>query len=717
MKLSRNKIIKIRKQEHQSVRKWKKQYKSSARRSTFRQSRRQNMMGVITKYSPKLHNVVNRTLKKYISPARLNELKAEYKRIRQQRRNQKYSQMMGGNTEKKLSPDDVKAIAEITAIVVANVLQRSKDKNNNEHTGNPSSPPNEPSAEISPKAAPAAVAAAAAGPEAAPAAGTEAEPVAAAAVEPESTKEEQPASGDAGDAGDAGDTSSTKSGSKKPLSLGPQINGDITIGTEAHECESDSNVYKLVQFLIEKGLPYYIQIEPKSGDNPLNKNDTNIFDLRRILYGRFTSDIKKIPEKKRKLYIEKKETVGVANGSILGDDQSGFFIYTGEKGQVLVNSTDTAISVRLLQEDPNATPIPSLTDSSRLYKIKGNGPDVKPASIDSMKMMTKLDQRNQIDTSEFRLQVAPMTQDELNKDAQKSSSENTDADTKVVVDESNTYVVNLKVGCKITSIQTLKKSLEKARLSLENEKDPSKKSALDVFKMINALLENSDFAKSDGYDDFKESVFGFSYVIHGSERKYGFTQLQTFFDEKKSDIPRHVIKEFFKLLNLLGHGPGGANGDCLRFNNASQSLYELSRIQAFEEDGKIITKKRDTLDSTSNVNGFVNQLSKIGDTKKNDVKEKGNNNGTDKPDGSNSDGAKSSANGNAESTVAASTPNSAETMNEKGGEGSTQEGTNEANTSTMDENQTTASNGNVSTTNVNVIADVVAAIITTLLKR
>jgi len=91
MKLSRNRIKKIRKQQHQSVRKWKKPYKSSRRRTTFRQSRRQNLMGV---YSPKLHNVMNRTLKKYISSAKLNEVKKLYKRMRRQRRKQKI--MKGG---------------------------------------------------------------------------------------------------------------------------------------------------------------------------------------------------------------------------------------------------------------------------------------------------------------------------------------------------------------------------------------------------------------------------------------------------------------------------------------------------------------------------------------------------------------------------------------------------------------------------------------------
>jgi hypothetical protein len=199
----------------------------------------------------------------------------------------------------------------------------------------------------------------------------------------------------------------------------------------------------------------------------------------------------------------------------------------------------------------------------------------------------------------------------LNKDAQNIAAGNDNPEVKVVVDESNTYVVNLDVGCKITSVQTLKKSLEKARASLENENDTSKMSALEVFKMLNALLQNPEFAKNAGYSDFKESVYNYSYKIRGSERKYGLAQLQTFFDDKKDTLPLTLNKEFLKLMNLLGHGPAGANGDCLRFDGTSQSVWELSRIQTFEEDGKIVTKKTDTLDSASNMGGFMKQFSKL----------------------------------------------------------------------------------------------------------
>jgi hypothetical protein len=205
-----------------------------------------------------------------------------------------------------------------------------------------------------------------------------------------------------------------------------------------------------------------------------------------------------------------------------------------------------------------------------------------------------------------------MTPEELNKDAENVAAGNDNPDVKVVIDESNTYVVNLDVGCNITSIQTLKKSLERARASLENEKDTSKQSAMDILKMLNALMQNPEFVKNAGYADFKDMIYGFSYKIRGSERKFGFAQMQTFFDDKKDIIPPSLSKEFLKLMKLLGHGPNGSNGECERFDGTSQSVWELSRIQTFEEDGKIVTKKTDTLDSASNVSGFAKQLSKLG---------------------------------------------------------------------------------------------------------
>ena len=135
---------------------------------------------------------------------------------------------------------------------------------------------------------------------------------------------------------------------------------------------------------------------------------------------------------------------------------------------------------------------------------------------------------------------------------------------------------------------------------------------MDIFKMLNELLENSEFAKNDGYDDFKEQVYDFSYKISGSERKYGITHMMTFFNDKKEGLPLSLTKEFFKLMNLLGHGPGGVNGDCLAFEGPHISVWETRRIESEEEDGKIVTKITDKLDSTSNVSGFAKQLSKLG---------------------------------------------------------------------------------------------------------
>lgn len=627
MKLSRNKIRKIRKQQHQSVRKWKKQHKSSARRTTFRQSRRQNMTGIITKYPSKLNSVINRTLKKYIPRSELAQIKENYRKMRRKNRKQKHYKMKGG------VGNDVKVAEEVGPPVDKLTLTNDAAKSN-ESNNNAGQQTNQIVGTIVTSAVLAAIKGAL---EVQAAQNTKQNPTNNAnANANDDVKQRQGNNGDNGNngnndnnaVGDERDTPSTTTDTvtaneqksaasgkpgknQQPFILGPEVKNDISIGIEVHECKTQNEVWKLVKFLIQKGLPYYIQLELKSGDKLLNKNDTNIFDLRRILYGKFTQDIKKILEDKRRLYIEAKEIVGIANGDTFGVEQSGQFIYTGEKGQVLTESTDTSIQVRILQEDKNTKPS-ILTDSSRLYKIKGKDNDVKPASIDTVAFLQKLDNKNKIDTTEFRLQIAPMTPEELNKDAQNIAVGNDNPEVKVVVDESNTYVINLDVGCKITSVQTLKKSLERARASLENEKDTSKMSAMEIFKMLNALLQNPEFAKNDGYADFKESIYGFSYKIRGTERKYGISQLQTFFDDKKDNLPSGLIKEFMKLSNLLGHGPAGANGDCLRFDGTSQSVYELSRIQTFEEDGKIVTKKTDTLNNPSNMGGFMKQFSKLG---------------------------------------------------------------------------------------------------------
>ena len=584
MKLSRNRIRKIHKQQQQSVRRWKKQHKASRRRSTFRQSRHRRSGSIITK-TPK---VVNRTLKKYVSDYEIREIKEKYRKLRRDKR--KRRRQVGGSdffSELLRSAATAAAVAAVEIVLQQpqpfSKEQLLKNESNNDVRGNANDPTNTNSQITS----------------------------------AESTSNSTVTSTTTSSNDNKNTSSSTKSNNavkNPPFRLGPEIEGDVSIGMEERECNDVAKVYELVSFLIQKGLPYYVQIHLKSGDKAINKNDTNIFDLRRILYGKFTQDIKNISENKQKLYLKANDVIGIANSELYGNSDPGLFIYTGEKGQILKDSNDTTIKVRLLQDDPNAAPIPPLSDSKRLYKITGKGPDAKPDSINTMTVLTKLDRDNKIDLSEFRLQIAPMTPEELKKDAQKvASGNNKDPEVKVVVDESNTYIVNLSVGCKVVSIQTLKKSLEKARLSLENENDSGKQSAYDILRKLTSLLQNPEFAKSDGYDDFKEKVFGFSYKISGSERLYGLTQMQTFFDDKKGSIPPRVTKEFFKLMNLLGHGPGGSNGDCLRFDGVMPSLFELSRIQTYEEDGKIVTKKTETLDNASNMGGFGKKLSKIGE--------------------------------------------------------------------------------------------------------
>ena len=589
MKLSRNRIRKIHKQQHQSVRRWKKQHKASARRSTFRQSRHRRSGSIITKNTPK---VVNRTLKKYVSDYEIREIKEKYRKLRRDKR--KRRRQVGGSD---FFSDLFRTAATVAATAAVEIVlqqpqpfskeQLLKNKSNNDVRGKSNDPTNTNSQTSSAE-----------------------------------SRSNSTVTSNTTSSNDNKNTSSSTKSNNPPFRLGPEIEGDVSIGMEERECNDVAKVYELVSFLIQKGLPYYVQIHLKSGDKAINKNDTNIFDLRRILYGKFTQNIKTIRENKQKLYLKANDVIGIANSELYGNSDPGLFIYTGEKGQILKDSNDTTIKVRLLQDDPNAAPIPPLSDSKRLYKITGKGQDAKPDSINTMAVLTKLDRDNKIDLSEFRLQIAPMTQEELKKDAQKvASGTNKDPEVKVVVDESNTYIVNLSVGCKVVSIQTLKKSLEKMRLSLENENDSSKQSAYDILRKLTSLLQNPEFAKSDGYDDFKEKVFGFSYKISGSERLYGFTQLQTFFDDKKGNIPPRVIKEFSKLMSLLGHGPGGSNGDCLRFDGVTPSIFELARIQTYEEDGKIVTKKTETLDNASNMGGFGKKLSKIGEMGSSESKE------------------------------------------------------------------------------------------------
>jgi hypothetical protein len=626
MKLSRNKIQKIRKQQHQSVRKWKKHHKS-ARRTTFRQSRRQNMAGVMTKYPSIVNNVVNRTLKKYIPLSELAKIKNNYKKMRRMRRKQKMYKMTGG----------VGVIDNVQELP-ANTANTAKTDN----TANPNIEYKNDTSSIVAAAVAAAIASAvsainankpqsnvANNPNTENVSGTQ--PTSAAAASNELKLGQNSVESETSNTVKEGETTSTKeqtannvttpnTGKKQSRILGPNVIGDITIRTDEHVCYSEKEAYRLIEFLITKGLPYYVQIDIDPVNKPtLSKNDTDIFDLRRILYGKFAKDITLVPESKRSLYFQENTVVGIANGDTLGNEYpDSIFIHTGEKGQIQKKSSDTEIKIKIIKKSSTDTPVDILYNSNRLYKLGGKD---KAASIDTIDLLRKLDRNNQINTSEFRLQVAPLTEDEFKKDSEIVAAGGNNPQGKTVTDESNTYVVNLKEGCKIRSIQTLRKSLERARLSLENEKDNSKTDALNIFKMLNELLENPDFTNSDGYADFKESVFGYSYKLRGSERLFGFAQLKTIFEDNKESLPSGIKTEFLKLLKLLGHGPNGPNGDCERFNNVSRSDYELRRIQTFEEDGKIVTKTTDTLDSALNISGFAKQISKMDNAKTSDNNE------------------------------------------------------------------------------------------------
>jgi len=608
MKLSRNRIQKIRKQQHQSVRKWKKHHKS-VRRSTFRKSRRQNMSGIMTKYSSNVNNIVNRTLKKYVPLSDLEKIKKNYKKMRRMRRKHNMYKMTGGagevvqepavatttnvNKEPDINISNIIASA-VTAAVTASISAVMANNNANQDKAKVANTQQQNGPATS----------------AAPELNTE--------PDTNTPQEAQtPSTTSSSMKPDATKKTSKNDKSKKPVSLGPAVIGDVTIKTYEHVCANERQAYQLVEFLIRKGLPYYIQIDIDPVNKPrLNKNDTDLFDLRRILYGKFVKDIKKIPESKRSLYFQENAVVGIADGDTLGNEfPDSLFIYTGEKGQIQKPSSDTEIGIKIFKKSSTTTPVDVLLNSNRMYKLGGKD---KAASIDTIDLFRKLDRNNQINTSEFRLQVAPLTEDEFNKDAENVAAGN--EQVKTVIDESNTYVVNLKEGCKITAVQTLRKSLERARLSLESEKDSTKENALDVFKTLNEVLENPEFAKTDGFDDFKETVFGFSYKIRGSERLYGFAQLKTFFENNK-DISSNIRKEYNKLIKLLGHGPNGTYGECEVFNNVSRSSYDIKRNRTYEENGKVVTKIVETDDNASNISGFGKQLSKLGKTAKADTPE------------------------------------------------------------------------------------------------
>ena len=365
--------------------------------------------------------------------------------------------------------------------------------------------------------------------------------------------------------------------------------------------------WHLVEFLINNGLPYYIQIELKGKE--LKKHDSNIFDLRRILYGKYvTKEQFDKDGDKQQLYFKTGTQIGIADGdSISSDNNTDVFIFTGEKVTFDPKSKENAIKLITAPQTPNEKSF-VVTDSKRLYRLTGN----EPSSIDIIDDVSILG-GNKIDISEFRLQVAPLSDDDF-KNAVATASASNDGDKnkrkKIVTDDTNSYVVNLSLGCKVTSIQTLRKSLEMVRASLENKDDVIKKEAMDIIKLINGLLQNPEFAKNDGFDDFKEKVFGFTYKIPGTERKYGIAQIMTFFEQEKDNLPKDLIKGFFMLLTLLGHGPAGENGACLAFDRP-QSIEVIEYTKTLE-NGDIVTTKK--LGSKMNMEGFGSELEKLNST-------------------------------------------------------------------------------------------------------
>jgi hypothetical protein len=407
------------------------------------------------------------------------------------------------------------------------------------------------------------------------------------------------------------------------FSLGPDIPGDISIHSETHELKDLKLTWKLLQFLVKSCIPYYIQLELK--DKLLNKHDTDIFDLRRILYGKYvTQEILKKAGDKQKLYFKPGSEIGIADGdSISGDNNTDVFIFTGEKVSFDPKSKENAIKLITAPKTPNEKSF-VVTDSKRLYQLSGDG----PSSIDSMEDVGILG-GNSIDISEFRLQVAPLSEADLKSAVATASSSDGDKKKrkKTVTDDTNSYVVNLSMGCKVTSIQTLRKSLEVARVSLEDEDDVSKNDAMDIIKMINELLENPEFAKNDGFAEFKEKVFGFSYKIPGSERKYGIAQMMTFFDQEKDNLPPDLAKAFFMMLTLLGHGPAGENGACLAFDRP-QSLEVIEYTKTLA-NGDIVTTKK--LGSKMNLEGLGSEIDKLNAS--NEPKEEGEKKEGEKKDG------------------------------------------------------------------------------------
>ena len=625
MKLTRNKIRKIRKQVHQSVRKWKKARNSIRRKvATFRRSPRDLI--------PKRRNVFNKTLKKYIPIPVLEYLKEKYLNMRRIRRKQRRMKMIGGEGEGDAgaaeAPADATTEAPAAESPAAEAPGAKAATTGTSFTANSIAIAAVSTAEASDNTAKSGEAGkdeADAGKEGADASKDEADAgkdeADAGKDEADAGKEGADASKDGADASkdgaeaEAGAEAGADVDKKKGggFSLGPDIPGDISIHSETHELKDLKLTWKLLQFLVKSCIPYYIQLELKG--KLLNKHDTDIFDVRRILYGKYvTQEILKKAGDKQKLYFKPGSEIGIADGdSISSENNTDIFIFTGEKVSFDPKSKENAIKLISAPKTPNEKSF-VVTDSKRLYQLAGDS----PSSIDSMEDVGILG-GNSIDISEFRLQVAPLSEADLKNAVATASSSDGDKKKrkKIVTDDTNSYVVNLSTGCKVTSIQTLRKSLEVARASLEDEDDVSKNDAMDIIKMINGLLENPEFAKNDGFDDFKEKVFGFSYKIPGSERKYGIAQLMTFFEQEKDNLPKDLTKAFFMLLTLLGHGPAGENGACLAFDRPqSMKVIKLMKTLA---NGDIITTEH--LGNDMNMEGLGSEIDKLNAS--NEPKEEG----------------------------------------------------------------------------------------------
>jgi hypothetical protein len=570
MKLTRNKIRKIRKQQQQSVRKWKKARKSMRRRAaTFRRSRAEIATDTdnTTSYPLKLKNVFNKTLKRYIPLPVLSYLKERYQNMKRLRRKQRREKMIGG------APGDGDAAAAASAASAA-----------------------------------AAAAAAASAAVAAPVVG-DAVVVGDAAAATAGDAAVAPVAGDAAAAPVAGDAAATagvdKDGEKKPgINLGPEIPGDISIHSESFELKKPGDAQKLLTFLAKNGLPYYIQLELKPDGKKFNRHDTEIFDLRRILYGKFATkkDFEtdgKIPDKKHGMYFKAPDQVGIADGDTMGNEYpDDVFIFTGEKGQIDRSSADKSIKIAIAGN--NSGPVVVL-DSRRLYKLAGNG---SPESIADFDTVLKFGES--IDPSEIRLQVVPLSDDDFKKAAAvAASADGTKKGKNGIVDDTNSYVVNLSAGCKVTSIQTLRKALEMVRENLEeDDEDISKTKAMDVFKMLISLLNNPEFVKNEGFDDFKKKVYAFLYKIPGEERQYGLAQLATFITETKG-LPPALVKEFTNLMRLLDKGPMGENGACAAFDTPGLPI-EFQTLVTPMADGKV--KEVTRITNKGNITGIAGLL-------------------------------------------------------------------------------------------------------------